>query len=77
MAKLHAQKYFRRPMPTTPPKVEDDGKVYNRKLKHSHNDRWWENLQPEDFTCFDCPDKGTCPFVNDPYNTNGDCLASK
>lgn len=35
----------------------------------------------EDFkkttTCWDCPDKDDCFCAFDPYNTDGDCLASK
>jgi hypothetical protein len=29
------------------------------------------------FTCDDCQAKRTCPYVFDPYNTDGDCLAEK
>jgi len=29
------------------------------------------------FTCDDCPDQTTCPFVFDVYNQDGDCLAEK
>lgn len=32
---------------------------------------------PESLTCFNCKDKDICKYANDPYNTNGDCLASK
>ena len=28
-------------------------------------------------TCNDCPDKETCNYAWDLYNTEGDCLASK
>ncbi len=28
-------------------------------------------------TCFGCPARVECPFVDDQYNTNGDCLLSK
>ena len=31
----------------------------------------------EDTTCFTCPDKETCEWAWDPYNTDGDCLAIK
>ncbi len=34
-------------------------------------------LNPEDYTCFECVEKDTCVFAFDPYNTNGDCLATK
>lgn len=30
-----------------------------------------------DFTCDDCTDAARCTLVFDPYNTGGDCLASK
>lgn len=30
-----------------------------------------------DFTCEDCQFKYLCPYSYDPYNTDGDCLASK
>lgn len=29
------------------------------------------------FTCRDCGQKGICSYVNDPYNTDGACLAMK
>lgn len=29
------------------------------------------------YTCENCDDRRLCPFSMDPYNTNGDCLASK
>ncbi len=32
---------------------------------------------PESLTCFRCADRAECPFVDDLYNTDGDCLASK
>ena len=33
---------------------------------------------PKDMTtCYDCPSKETCRYAWDPYNTDGDCLASK
>lgn len=37
------------------------------------------NPQPklEDLTCFGCGARDECPFVDDFYNTNGDCLAEK
>ena len=31
----------------------------------------------EDLTCFDCPSRNDCKYVDDFYNTNGDCLAEK
>lgn len=29
------------------------------------------------FTCYTCGGATSCPYVYDPYNTGGDCLASK
>ena len=37
----------------------------------------YDNIPDEDYTCFTCPEKETCPFAFDPYNTDGDCLAEK
>lgn len=34
-------------------------------------------LIKDDLTCNDCPNKKTCPFAFDPFNTDGDCLALK
>lgn len=31
----------------------------------------------EDLTCFDCPLRKECYWVDDLYNTDGDCLALK
>lgn len=38
------------------------------------DDRWHE---PEDLTCYECDLRETCPFVDDWYNTDGDCLYLK
>jgi hypothetical protein len=32
---------------------------------------------PSELTCTLCDDREECPYKDDPYNTNGDCLASK
>lgn len=29
------------------------------------------------FECDDCPDANKCEWAFDPYNTDGDCLATK
>jgi hypothetical protein len=45
-----------------------------------HEDTFDLSYSPPDpttLTCFSCDDRGSCEFVNDPYNTGGDCLASK
>ena len=31
----------------------------------------------ETLTCHNCKDRDDCPYVDDVYNTSGDCLASK
>jgi hypothetical protein len=37
----------------------------------------WYDIPKEDLTCNNCPDKATCHYAFDAYNTNGDCLTSK
>lgn len=37
-------------------------------------ERWHK---PEDLTCFDCPHRKQCIFVDDWYNIDGDCLIHK
>ena len=32
---------------------------------------------PETLTCFKCDQRDICKLVDDPYNTDGDCLAMK
>jgi hypothetical protein len=32
---------------------------------------------PGSLSCFGCVDRLLCPYVDDAYNTNGDCLAVK
>jgi len=32
---------------------------------------------PDTLTCKDCPERSTCKYVDDWYNTDGDCLAYK
>jgi hypothetical protein len=32
---------------------------------------------PDTLTCKDCSERSTCKFVDDWYNTDGDCLAYK
>jgi hypothetical protein len=32
---------------------------------------------PHKSTCTGCASRSTCEFVDDPYNTDGDCLANK
>lgn len=55
------------PLPVPPPTEAD--------LAYMKEQGWAEKL--EDFTCHDCPHKATCEYAWDPYNTGGDCLASK
>ena len=35
------------------------------------------DIKPEEYTCYDCPEKHTCEWAWDDYNTQGDCLATK
>lgn len=35
-----------------------------------------EGVEPE-LTCAKCDERATCPWVDDPYNTSGDCLGMK
>ena len=35
------------------------------------------NYNPKDYSCYGCPDVDICKYAYDPYNKNGDCLASK
>ena len=35
------------------------------------------SIEDQDLTCFQCPDRSSCVFVDDLYNTNGDCLANQ
>ena len=32
---------------------------------------------PKSLTCSGCPERYLCKYVDDPYNTDGDCLAMK
>jgi hypothetical protein len=32
---------------------------------------------PKSLTCYQCISRDTCPYVDDAYNTQGDCLYSK
>lgn len=37
----------------------------------------WLDIPKEDLTCAECPERSECPFVDDAYNTDGDCLKYK
>jgi len=37
---------------------------------------WLMEHQPERFTCYHCGNRH-CPYYNDPYNLDGDCLMEK
>ena len=39
--------------------------------------RHWNALFIKELTCINCAPEVACEFRNDPYNTNGDCLALK
>lgn len=48
--------------------------------KKGESKRWedfYKSIPAEDFTCYECNDRITCAFVDDLYNTEGDCLAMK
>ena len=32
---------------------------------------------PITLTCYNCKQRDTCKYVDDPYNTDGDCLMDK
>ncbi len=34
-------------------------------------------VDSDPLTCEHCDRRASCPFVDDPYNTGGDCLANK
>jgi len=34
-------------------------------------------ISPEELTCYGCIARNSCRFVDDLYNTGGDCLAEK
>lgn len=36
-----------------------------------------EPIKPEELTCFKCQLRNDCEYVDDLYNTDGDCLALK
>ena len=41
--------------------------------------KMWEGYKPDlaTLTCYNCFQREVCAFVDDPYNTQGDCLADK
>ena len=38
---------------------------------------WDEPITLQELTCFECDARKTCEYVDDLYNTDGDCLAFK
>jgi hypothetical protein len=36
-----------------------------------------QQIASDELTCHDCDTRSWCEFVDDPYNTDGDCLAMK
>ena len=42
-----------------------------------YTETYYNKLNTEDFTCYDCPEKSTCPYAFDLYNRDGDCLFMK
>lgn len=54
------------------------GKPYGRYTKEEYFEFLAQNdIDPESLTCAKCQSRETCPWVDDAYNTNGDCLATK
>lgn len=47
--------------------------------KERQINKMWEEYKPDPITltCFSCIARSTCVYVDDPYNTQGDCLANK
>ncbi len=43
----------------------------------SEGENWAYEPDLESLTCFKCPRRATCDYMDNPYNTNGDCLAMK
>jgi hypothetical protein len=43
-------------------------------IQHLNRIHHYEDIN---FTCDECDQRHVCPFVYDPYNTDGDCLAEK
>lgn len=41
--------------------------------------KMWEEYKPDPMTltCYNCVSRNACAYVDDPYNTQGDCLAYK
>ena len=49
------------------------------KYKRMQTEKLFKNYKPdpETLTCYRCASRDKCPYVDDAYNTNGDCLANK
>jgi hypothetical protein len=45
--------------------------------RDDEGEHWAYEPDLASLTCFACPHRATCDYVDDPYNTNGDCLALK
>ena len=47
--------------------------------KEKQMQKLWEDFEPDPttLTCYNCAQREMCALVDDPYNTNGDCLAYK
>lgn len=49
-----------------------------RELEAEHDFNNWRPEPPrETLTCYRCGVRKDCGYVDDPYNTDGDCLAGK
>jgi hypothetical protein len=40
-------------------------------------DARWSDIPKEDLTCAECFERSSCQYVDDAYNTDGDCLRYK
>lgn len=54
-----------------------DGHDLTEEEKEELEDEYYKDINKEMLTCFSCKYAGTCQYAYDPYNTDGDCLASK
>ena len=55
----------------------DDDLVFLRTRAEADIHRNYPSVEINNWTCDGCDQRYTCVYVYDPYNTDGDCLASK
>lgn len=63
-------------------KAAKESIIANRRerLKNDLEQEYYDpdhHIPPAALTCFRCEDRSFCKYVDDPYNTSGDCLAAK